>query len=226
MKMREELTNRVYSYETINKVSQKLNYLDYKISSKTYVFLKVITTTLIFFFFLIVKNGYILAPLITIIYYFLFDYLLLDLPISAKIKKIEKEALDFFPLLLLNISGGRSIKQAIKLTTALFDQELSQKFSRVSESLKYGKSLEESLTELEHKIPSQIIGNIIISIKEACVTGNSINNSVDKQLEYLKKKNKHDTLLIAKNKPLKMLLVTFIFTSIMLLILFLFLRLQ
>ncbi len=199
------------------RLQKKLDLLGYRINAKTVIMFKFISSIILFFLLLFVsKVGYVLAPIITIIYYFLVEYLFIDLAIYKRGIRLEEEALEFFNVFALSLKGGRNVKKAIQISTDIVDSELSLEFRKVLRDLKVGKSLEEALMLLESRIPSDRINNILINIREANRFGNDISDSIEKQLSLINEKNEKNIIKRYKVVPLYLTIISISFTFIML----------
>ncbi len=187
-----------------------------KVNAKTIIIFRFVSSIILFLILLLVsKVGYVLAPIITIIYYFLVEYLFIDLGIYYRGLKLEEDALEFFNVFSLSLKGGRNVKKAITLTTDVVDNDLSLEFKRVLNDLKVGKSLEEALLLLEGRIPSEGINNILINIREANRFGNDISDSIDKQLSLINDKQEKRIIKGYRVVPLYLTIISISFTFIM-----------
>ena len=72
--------------------------------------------------------GYIIAIVFVIVYYFLFEYVMLDSKIKQREKKINNEAIYFFEVLTLSLQTGRNLAEAIEITVNSVDGDLSLEF--------------------------------------------------------------------------------------------------
>lgn len=216
-------SSRIYSKNSLSKIGRKINYLGLKIESTTFNTLRLTTTITLFIILIFCNYGYIFAPLFTIIYYIAFEYILLDLNIIRRRKKLEESSIEFFSLFLTNLNTSRNIKKTLINTCQILNKNyLSYEFNKVINDTELGKTFDESLKLMTTRIPSEIIVNIIYSLMEANRTGNSINNSIKEQLDFLiLKRNKK---IINSNKiiPIKMLIICIIFITIMLLVIFIY----
>lgn len=200
-----------------NRLQRKLDLLGYRVNAKTIIIFRIVSSIILFLVLLLIsKVGYVLAPLITLIYYFLVEYLFIDLAIYYRSLSLESDAIEFFTVFSLSLKGGRNVKKAIAITTDIVDNELSIEFKKVLNDLKVGKSLEESLMLLESRIPSESINNILINIREANRFGNDISSSIDKQLSLINAKQEKKLIKKYKVVPLYLTIVSISFTFIML----------
>ena len=206
-----------------NRIKNKIILLGLKMDYKLFIYMRLISCLLLFLFlFLFVDYGYLVAPLATIIYYAFAEYVILNLAIHRRSYTLEMDALDFFPIFLLALKSGRNIKNAIITSTNIIENDLSKEFKRVLRNIEIGKSLDESLSLLKTRIPSQIINNIIVSIMEANRLGNSLNNSIQTQLSYIKERQKKERIIKHRNVSFKLALVSVIFVFVIIILLMVF----
>lgn len=160
-----------------------------KCDTTTFITLRLITTFIVFFISIyILKIGYIFSPFIAIIYYYLFYYLMIDLPLKKRIKKLDEEALHFFEILTLTLESGRNLENSLEVTCFNVNSELSKEFEKTLFEMKFGKSLVEALSDMKKRIPSESINNIILNITQTNLFGNSILETMYNQIEFLRDK--------------------------------------
>ena len=181
--------NRKYVEKLINKV--KLLGIGDKTSAYDLLITRLITSVLVFILLLFVSRyGYIIAPVGTFIYYFLFTKVTLDDKIRARSVKLEAEAMHFFEVLTLSLETGRNLVEAIDVTTANVSGLLSDEFKETVREVGFGKSLNEALSDMQERIPSDTINNIILSLTESNLYGNSIIENLYNQIDFLREKRK------------------------------------
>ena len=216
------IERKIYSSKSILEVEKKLNLLG--VSTKLTVFrflnLRFIGAIVIFLLVLVVsKFGYILAPVLSILYYMGITYLLLDEKIKIRIKKLESEALNFFEILTLSLETGRNLMDALEITISSSTGELVNEFKEVLKSVHYGKSLTEALGDMHKYIPSDTINNIILSLTQANIYGSSIIKSLYNQLDYLREKRKLEVKAEISKIPIKISIISvFFFVPLVLII--------
>lgn len=194
------------------RIKKKINMMGGIISPKIFIYMRLISCLIIFILLLFLsKYSYLIAPLVTIGYYFLLEYLVLDCDIKKRAIKLELDALEFFPIFLLSLKGGRNIKKALILSVDVVDNDLSIEFMRVLHDVKIGKSLDEALTLMKDRIPSIIVTNILINIIEANRLGNSVDFSINSQLEYIEEDRNRKIISYYKSIPLKIAVISVIF---------------
>jgi len=190
-KKQNRLVRHIYRREDINVIEHKLNLLGShtKLDAITFMNLRLTTTLIIFTAVLLFTNpGFFYAPVISIIYYSLFQYILIDSRIKRRNAKLDHEALYFFEILTLTLESGRNLENALEMTIANVDSELSQEFKKVLIEMRLGKSLNETLEDLRHNIPSDTINNIILNITQTNIFGNSILDTMYSQIDFLRDK--------------------------------------
>lgn len=186
-----EFIRKVFRNSDIKNIDEKIKMLGswVKFDALTFIFLRLFTTFLVLLLFTyILSSGYIFAPFVAIIYYYLFYYVLIQLPIKRRIKKLDKEALDFFEILTLTLESGRNLENALEITCFNVDSELSQEFKKTLFEMKFGKSLVEALNDMKKRIPSESINNIILNITQTSIFGSSILDTMYNQIEFLRDK--------------------------------------
>ncbi len=220
--MRDSLFVKIYPKRTIDRVERKIKLLGVSNHYNLFAILnfRVIISLILFVIILIVSDiGYILAPVVAILFYYLSEKILLDYPIKKRAKKLEKEALFFFEILLLTLEAGRNLGHALNLTTANVDSELSLEFKKTLSEVKLGKSLNEALNDMKKRIPSEAINNAILNMVESNIFGNSIVVSLTNQIDFLNNKQMLDVKAEINKLPTKVSIVSVVFfVPIMLLI--------
>ena len=220
--MRDSLFVKIYPKRTIDRVDRKIKLLGVHNHYNLFTILnfRVIISIVLFTVILIVSDiGYILAPVVAILFYYLSEKILLDYPIRKRAKKLEKEALFFFEILLLTLESGRNLGHALNLTTANIDSELSDEFKKTLSEVKLGKSLNEALNDMKNRIPSESINNAILNMVESNMFGNSIVVSLTNQIDFLNNKQMLDVKSEINKLPTKVSIISVVFfVPIMLLI--------
>ncbi len=218
------LAYKIYSEDTINKYQKRIDLLGYKNSYDAVIFLNVRLLTTIFLFFMLLyifELGFIIAPVISIVYFYFLPKIIIDKKVAARADSLDNDAMYFFEVLTLSLETGRNLKTALEITANSIDSELSYEFRQALREVRYGKSLNEALDSLKLRIPSDTINNIILNIAQSNIFGNSIIETMYNQIDYIRDKQ----ILSAKAKiskiPLKVSVISVIFfiPLIMLLIL-------
>lgn len=214
---------KIYRDKDIKKIQTKINMLgNTKWNAVKFMNYRLLST-LIFTFFIVTCTSlnYLLIPFLIIIYYYLFYYIAITIPIRKRGKKLDKEALYFFEVLTLTLESGRNLQNSIDLTASNVDSELSNEFMKAINEMKYGKSLNEALDDLKRRIPSETINNIILNITQTSVFGNSIIDTMNNQIEFLREKQVLSIREYINKIPNKVSIISVIFVIPLILLLIL-----
>ncbi len=199
--MQEEKITNIYRKKDIEKMEEKLKMLGLPFKNQkklpffyknaiVYLNTRFITSILVFLFTLY-KGGsmsYILAPVVTILYFYAFYICTIELPIRKRILKLDHEALNFFEILTLTLESGRNLEHALEVAVFNVDSEISKEFKKTLFEVKFGKSLIEALEDMKKRIPSETINNIILNITQTNVFGSSILDTMYNQIDFLRDK--------------------------------------
>ena len=211
---RNSLVRKIYKNETINKINKKIKLLGVNCHYNAIDFLNIrlVLGLIIFGLVLVVSEyGYILAPLITIVFHYGMEYVCLDSKIKKRKNRLEDEALFFFEVLALTIESGRNLKGALDMTASNVKGELGDEFKKTLSEVGLGKSLVEALKDMKQRIPSEHVNNVILNITESCIFGNNIVDSLYNQVDYLREKKLLDVKATIAKMPIKISVVSVIF---------------
>ena len=205
--------DKLYRKNTINRINKKYKLLGYDKKNKATVFLncRLITTILVFIFFMLNSDkGYIYGPILSILVYISFEYIL-DNKIKKRANKLNYEAIFYFQVLALTLEAGKNLQGGIELASKSIDNELSHEFIKTLNEVKMGQSLTQSLTNMKSRIPSEEINTVLLNITQSQIFGNNIIDSLNNQIDYLRDKK----LLNIKGKinkmPVKISVISVIF---------------
>lgn len=189
-KIDNKLVRRIYRTKDIKKIEEKLSMLgNSKIDAITFMNNRLLSSIFVFIFILFASDsGYIMAPTLTILYYYAYYYFTIQLPLKRYVKKLDYQALYFFEILTLTLESGRNLEKSLEVTISNVDSELSNEFKRVLFEIKFGKSLIEALEDLKKRMPSETINNILLNITQTDVFGNSILETMYNQIDFLREK--------------------------------------
>lgn len=188
---RNKFIRKIYREKDIKQIEDKMNMLGDRRTLTAISFMNIRFITSIIVFLLILyytKFSFVLAPVFTVCYYYAFYYILITRNLKIRTKKLDKEALYFFEILTLTLESGRNLENALEVTVKNVDSELSHEFEKTLFEMNFGKSLVESLQDMKKRIPSETINNIILSITQTNVFGNSIVGTMYDQVEFLRDK--------------------------------------
>lgn len=190
---KEEFVSRIYNKRYIDKLINKVKLLGFNDKTSAYdlIITRLATSIIIFILLLFIFDyGYIVAPIGTLVYYLLFNKASIDDRIKKRSVKLEAEAMHFFEVLTLSLETGRNLVEAIDVTTANVSGILSDEFKETVREVNFGKSLNEALSDMQARIPSDTINNIILSLTESNLYGNSIIKNLYNQIDFLREKRK------------------------------------
>lgn len=217
-----DLSKKILSKKEIKRIDKKINLLGKKrnITAISFINSRIISSVVIFIVALNLFNiGFVIAPIITIIYYYLFEKLFLDSKINQRRIDLESESIHFFEVLTLSLETGRNLDEAISITIANVNGLLSSEFANALTEVKYGKSLTESLEYMQRYIPSDSINNIILSLAQSNVYGSGIIETLNNQIDYLREKKKLEVKAEISKIPIKISAISvFFFIPLVLLI--------
>jgi len=189
---RQEFIKKIYSKKYIDKIVSRVKLLgNSDVEPYNLLICRLITSVILFciclYFF---SYGYIIAPIATIVYYNIYNELFLNNKIKNRTTILEKEAMHFFEVLTLSLETGRNLAEAIDVTTSSVDGVLSNEFKEAIREVSFGKSLSEALNDMQERIPSDTINNVILSLTQSNLYGNSIIENLYTQIDYLREKRK------------------------------------
>ena len=212
--MKKSFISKIYPKKLIKKTEDRINLLSDKDKVSTIMFLNVrlFGSITVFLLFIILSNhGYIYAPLFTAAYYVLVTEVVINDKIRKRKKKLEHEAIFFFEVLQLTLEGGKTLLQAIEITSENVDSEISEEFRKTLNEVKLGKSLIESLKAMKYRIPSSSINNTILNITESSIFGSNIIESLNNQLEYMRNKELMEVKGDIAKLPTKISVISVVF---------------
>lgn len=212
--MNNRFIEKIYTKKSINRIRKKTTLLGIynKIDPIDFMNTRLIISLLIFFItFLVSSYAYIVSPIITVLFYVGIEYLILDTRIKKRASKLDYEALFFFEVLTLSLETGRNLKGALDLTVRNIQSELSDEFKVTLESIEYGKTLTEALTDMKKRIPSDTINNVILNITHSNVFGSEVVETLYNQVDYLRDKKLFEAKAQIAKMPIKISIVSVVF---------------
>lgn len=221
-KKNDSFLKNFYSKKVYRRISKKIDLLGLSSNISTLSFLNIRLITMIVIAVLILtsfKYGYIYAIVFCIIYYILFEKVFLDRKIKRRIHRLNNEAIYFFEVLTLSLQTGRNLNEAISVTVNSTDGELSSEFKEALRQTKFGKSLNESLNDIQKFIPSDSVNNIILSLTQSNIYGSSIIDTMHNQIDYLRERRILEVKAMISKVPVKISVISvFFFIPLMLII--------
>ncbi|HOZ54257.1 MAG TPA: type II secretion system F family protein [Bacilli bacterium] len=218
------LVARIYRKKDIDKIKAKLDLFGVKkkLTVESFMNLRLYSTVLLFFIiFLVVDGGVVLAPIIAAVYYYILYYLMIEIPLKKRERRLDREAYYYFEVLTLALESGRNLETAISMACKYIDSEVSDEFKETLKHVNFGKSLPEALSQMNLRIPSTAINNIILNIEQSNVFGNSIIDTMYNQLDFLKEKQIMDVKAAINKLPNKISIFSVLFFVPLLLLLIL-----
>lgn len=204
----------------MSKLEKKIKLLGINYDARVFNILRTILAIILFLYLVFsIKVGYIIAPIVAILFYVLCEYVIIDLPLKKKNIETEKEGIDYVSALLLNLKNGKSVKTSIKNSSRVIKGNLSKEFAKVLSDIKIGLTIDEALNDLCEKVPSIYIQNIIIDLKENTKYGTKILDSVEWQLEAMEQHYEETVIGKKKMLPIKLCLNTILFLALMIILL-------
>ena len=206
------MLSRLYREKTISRIEKKFKLLNLKkdIDVQNFMNYRVLSTIFVFFILLFTNKGYIYAPILSIITYLSFEYIL-DFKIKKRREKLNYEAIFFFQVLILTLESGKNLQGGILLTCNSIDNEISDEFKKTLNEVKYGKSLIEALTDMKDRIPSEEINTVLLNITQSALFGNNVIDSLNNQIDYLRDKRLLNIKAKINKMPIKISVVSVVF---------------
>lgn len=184
--------SRIYRDKEIKKIDKKIKMfgVSKKFTTENFMNFRLLSSIVVFILCLLFIDviGAIASPIITVLWYFLVEYFMIDKPLKKREKKLDNEAYYYFEVLTLALESGRNLENAIKMACKYIDSEISDEFKETLKHVNFGKSLTESLSIMSERIPSLTINNIILNMEQSNLFGNSIIDTMYNQLDFLKDK--------------------------------------
>lgn len=208
------LVRKIYLDNTIKKIDKKVNLLGIHCKYDTIDLLNIRLLCCIFLFLVFIifhQNGYILGPISVVFFHYLSEYLVLDLQIKKRSKKLEEEAIFFFEVLSLTLESGRNLTVALTMTSKNINSELSEEFQKALSEMSLGKSFAEAMNDMKKRIPSDTINNAILNIVQANMFGNNIEESLNNQLDFLRDKRLLEVKSAIGKLPTKISIISVVF---------------
>lgn len=217
------IMSKIYLKKDIEHIQKKINMLgNSKMDALSFTNNRVLTTILLALFLIFFTNlSYIIIPFILIIYYYLYYQIFIVNKLKKREEKLDREALYFFEVLTLTLESGKNLQNSIEMTCENIDSELSQEFKKSLKEVAVGKTLIEALGDMQKRIPSENINNIILNIMQTNYFGNSIIETMNNQVSYLRDKQMLDIKGQINKIPNKVSIVSVIFIVPLILLLIL-----
>lgn len=185
------VTLKLFSNKTISRFKKKSMALGIKNKSSYVSDLSLYLLVIIIAFVVSVMfcyHRFYLIILLPIGAALLFEFLYYDVRLAKRRALLNKQALFFFQILSLTLESGNNLRGAIELTTSSISNDLSDEFKKALSDMRMGSTMNEALLDLEKRIPSEVITNIILNLTESNVYGSDMIKSLNTQIDYLNNK--------------------------------------
>lgn len=206
MKKTHNLAKRIYLKTTVERINQKIMLLGLYCNYNPYTILnyQYLLTLIVFLISLILlKKYYLLAPIISFLFFIVYEYLVLNLPIQRRKEKLEKEAINFFEILLVTLESEKSLNLALEITTSNIESELAREFKKALAERKLGKTFKETLQTLKDRIPSTDINNILLNMIETSNYSDQTIKTLNRQIAIIREKKEIKIEAELQKIPLK-----------------------
>ena len=207
------IMSKIYLKKDVDSINKKINMLgNTRIDAVTFISLRILSTILFALFLVLFTNiSYMFIPLFVIIFYFEYYHIFITKRLRKREEKLDREALYFFEVLTLTLESGKNLQNSLELTCRNVKNELSLEFERSLKEVYVGKTLIEALSDMQKRIPSENINNIIMNIMQTNYFGNSIISTMNNQVDYLREKQILDIRGQINKIPNKVSIVSVLF---------------
>ncbi len=207
------IMSKIYLKKDVDSINKKINMLgNTRIDAVTFISLRILSTILFALFLVLFTNiSYMFIPLFVIIFYFEYYHIFITKRLRKREEKLDREALYFFEVLTLTLESGKNLQNSLELTCKNVKNELSLEFERSLKEVYVGKTLIEALSDMQKRIPSENINNIIMNIMQTNYFGNSIISTMNNQVDYLREKQILDIRGQINKIPNKVSIVSVLF---------------
>lgn len=210
------MNSHLYRKKTIERINNKLKLLNSNYNAlfilNIRLLLSLIILILVVPFF---DVGIVLGPILAIIFYYLFEYLFIDLKVINRKKKINEESLPFFEILLISLKKDSLLQSLLNVSSSM-ESEIALDFRQVVKEVAMGQSLNKSLNSLKERIPSSEIKLMIASLQNTNMV--NLEKDLEEQIRILKEKNKLQRNYNISLVPIKINLITIFFVIIFILL--------
>ena len=207
------IMSKIYLKKDVDSINKKINMLgNTRIDAVTFISLRILSTILFALFLVLFTNiSYMFIPLFVIIFYFEYYHIFITKRLRKREEKLDREELYFFEVLTLTLESGKNLQNSLELTCKNVKNELSLEFERSLKEVYVGKTLIEALSDMQKRIPSENINNIIMNIMQTNYFGNSIISTMNNQVDYLREKQILDIRGQINKIPNKVSIVSVLF---------------
>ena len=102
-------------------------------------------------------------------------------------------------------------KQVKPSKNELLNDTNHYEFKETLREVTFGKSLVEAVNDMQERIPSESINNIILSLNQANFYGNNVIDNLYQQVDYLREKRKMEVKAKISKLPIKISVISVLF---------------
>lgn len=207
------LLKKIYLKKDIETIDKKICMLgNTKYDAITFITFRMFSTILFAIFLIVFTNiSYAFIPIFVILFYIIYYHVFITQKLRKREAKLDREALYFFEVLTLTLESGKNLQNSLELTCKNVKNELSLEFEKSLKEVMVGKTLIEALSDMQKRIPSENINNIIMNIMQTNYFGNSIISTMNNQVDYLREKQILDIRGQINKIPNKVSIVSVLF---------------
>lgn len=207
------LLKKIYLKKDIEIIDKKICMLgNTKYDAITFITFRMFSTILFAIFLIVFTNiSYVFIPIFVILFYIIYYHVFITQKLRKREAKLDREALYFFEVLTLTLESGKNLQNSLELTCKNVKNELSLEFEKSLKEVMVGKTLIEALSDMQKRIPSENINNIIMNIMQTNYFGNSIISTMNNQVDYLREKQILDIRGQINKIPNKVSIVSVLF---------------
>ena len=207
------LLKKIYLKKDIETIDKKICMLgNTKYDAITFITFRMFSTILFAIFLIVFTNiSYVFIPIFVILFYIIYYHVFITQKLRKREAKLDREALYFFEVLTLTLESGKNLQNSLELTCKNVKNELSLEFEKSLKEVMVGKTLIEALSDMQKRIPSENINNIIMNIMQTNYFGNSIISTMNNQVDYLREKQILDIRGQINKIPNKVSIVSVLF---------------
>lgn len=204
------INNKLHRQKTLEKIDTKIKLLGSNCKYNAIYFLNIrLVLSLIIFVIVLIKFkiGYIISPVMTIVFYNLIEVFIFNIPIKKRKRILENDALIFFPFVNIALKSSNNLLEALTIATNNINSLLSLEFKKAIDAINIGKDMKEALKTIKNYIPSTDINNIILCLIDASNYGNNIEEEINRQLDFLQEKRFINKKIEINKIPIKIMLI-------------------
>lgn len=212
------IASKLYRQETIKKYQKKIRYLgvDTKITIDNFLLSRTIISLGIFIPLLFVpKWGIPLAFVVTIIFYILYPYFMIDNGIILRKENLYNEAINFFLMLQLSLKSTHDLRVSLDLVSSKLNNSFAHDFKAALKRNKYNNNISFIFQDMVSRCPNQDVCTVLIDLGAS----KTYDETLTKGINYLSKRNnlkmKKDNIQI----PIKLTVLALIFIAAFIIIL-------